>query len=116
MMTDSVELTPEASAKLLKYLEYPDEWSVAGLYPEEVARLQLAEVLSDLGLTREEFLSLPPDRVRESGSEHFRTAAISYWLGRSRTPAIAAALKAALLRDPHGPMARSFLRELENQG
>lgn len=109
------ELTPEARARLLTYFHYPAEWSFEGLYPEAVARLQLAEVLSELGISRDAFVSLPPEHSREWGSEHFRTAAILFWLRQPRTPEMTAALKAALRSDSNKPMARAFLRELENE-
>ena len=108
-------LAPELIERLLKYLRYPDEWSLPGLYPEEIAVLQLEEVLRELGVSREAFASLPPDHFMELGSEHFRTATILYWVRRPRAPEITAALKSALRSDPHKPMAKSFLRELEGQ-
>jgi hypothetical protein len=109
------DVPQEVVSRLLRYLSYPTEWAQGGLYPQELARVQLAEVLDDLGIGREAFASLPGDFVNDVGSEHFRAAAILYWLRRPRTPEINNALKVALQSDPDKPMGRAFLRELENQ-
>jgi hypothetical protein len=114
-MDEPFNLTRDSIARLLRYLDYPEQWSLEGLYPEELARIQLAEILRKLGITGDVFVQLPPDRSYGPGSEHFRAAAISYWLRRPRSPEVTNALKAALRSDPDRPMANAFFRELEGQ-
>lgn len=115
MSNQGMEFTQATRLRLLHYLGYPCEWLHSGLYPEDVARLQLKEVLEELHLDQGTFERLPDDRRYGSGSEHFRAAAIIYWLRRSRSMEVTAALKAALASDPDKPMARAFLRELERE-
>lgn len=115
MSNERIELTQATRSRLLHYLSYPSEWLQSGLYPEDIARVQLKEVLEHLHLDQVVFERLPDDRSYGSGSEHFRAAAILYWLRRSRSSEVTAVLKAALANDPDKPMARAFLRELETQ-
>lgn len=115
MSNDAIDLSQETKSRLLHYLSYPKTWLESGLYPEDVARLQLKEVLEHLHLDRGAFERLPDDNRYGPGSEHFRAAAIIYWLRRSRPSEITAALKTALANDPDKPMARAFLRELASQ-
>jgi len=115
MTNEPVEITAEATCRLLQYLSYPSEWSQNELYATELARVQLMEVLKHLHLDQAAFERLPRDNIYGAGSEHFRAAAILYWLRRRRSPEITAALKGALSNDPDKSMARAFLRELDRQ-
>jgi hypothetical protein len=98
--------------RLLQYLEFPNAWGELGMYPAELANLQLEAVLRRLGCGVEEFLLLPSGSTMGSGSEHFRAAAISHWLARRRTSQETENLKRLLSLDPDEPMARAYLRQI----
>jgi hypothetical protein len=100
--------------RLLQYLEFPNAWGELGMYPAELANLQLEAVLRKLGCGVEEFLLLPSGSTIGLGSEHFRAAAISHWLSRRRTAKETENLKHLLSLEPDEPMARAYLRQLRS--
>jgi hypothetical protein len=105
----------EVRIRLARFLEYPKGWLEQDLLPDELLCTQAAEVLRELALDEESFLALPSDKTYGPGSEHFRAAAVMYWLKRERTRSITAALESAIAADPDKPMSRWLLKELSSQ-
>jgi len=82
------------------------------MYPESMAAMQLEEVLHRLRIDLPGFLILPSTTTLPDGAEHFRAAAIAYWLKQERTSEQTEKLCRLIALDPDAPMARAFMREL----
>lgn len=115
MTIKSIPLAPKTLLRLLKYLGYPPEWSEHGLLPDEIAHLQLREVLDRLGVDEAAFAELPDELSYGGGNEHFRSATILYWLQRPRSSVVTSALRDVISKDPDKPMSLAFLRNLDNK-
>ena len=84
--------------EFLHLLHFPDEWDALGMYPQELAELQIGRY----------------EPGHEQGSAHDRNGAFHWWLRRGPTRAQVANLRRLAELDPDPLLGRDMLLYLDD--
>jgi len=84
--------------EFLKLMRFPAEWDTLGMYPQELARIQIERY----------------EPGHERGSEHDRNGAFHWWLRQGPTKRQAECLRRLAELDPDPLLRQDMLRYLDD--